>query len=72
MAVPKRKKSKARRDSRRANHDKITLPSVAICDNCGADVLGHRACGECGWYRGRVAIEIVEEYEEFEELDEAS
>ena len=58
MAVPQRKKSKAKRNSRRAQHDKITLPNVAICDNCGADVLGHRACAECGWYAGRVAVQI--------------
>jgi len=58
MAVPKRKKSKAKRDSRRANHDKITLPNVAICENCGSDVLSHRACGDCGWYGGRQAVAV--------------
>ncbi len=58
MAVPQRKKSKAKRNSRRAQHDKITLPGVSICLNCGADYLGHRACSECGWYRGRVAVEV--------------
>jgi len=59
MAVPKQKKSKSKRDMRRANHDRITLPNVAICENCGADVLSHRACGECGWYDGRQAVEIA-------------
>lgn len=72
MAVPKRKKSKARRDSRRANHDRITLPNVSICDNCGADVVSHRACGECGWYRDRVAVPVVEHFEEIDDLAEAS
>ena len=69
MAVPQQKKSKAKRDSRRAQHDKISLPHVAICDNCGADVLPHRACPECGWYKGRVAIQ-VDQLEAFDELDE--
>jgi large subunit ribosomal protein L32 len=63
MAVPQRKKSKAKRDSRRAQHDKITLPSVSICLNCGADYLGHRACSECGWYRGRVAVDVREAFD---------
>ncbi len=63
MAVPQQKKSKAKRRSRRAQHDKVTLPNAAICDNCGADVLSHRACGECGWYKDRVVIapKVVEE-----------
>ena len=63
MAVPQRKKSKSKRDSRRAQHDKITLPNVSICMNCGADYLGHRACSECGWYRGRVAVQVSEDFE---------
>ena len=63
MAVPQRKKSKAKRNSRRAQHDKITLPVVSICLNCGADYLGHRACGECGWYRGRVAVEVHDDFD---------
>ncbi|MCB9730414.1 MAG: 50S ribosomal protein L32 [Deltaproteobacteria bacterium] len=56
MAVPTNKKSKSKRDMRRANHDRITLPQVSICDNCGADVLSHRACPACGWYKDRIAI----------------
>ena len=71
MAVPQRKKSKAKRNSRRAQHDKTTLPSVSICMNCGADHLSHRACGECGWYRGRVAVKVYEDIES-EITDEAS
>ena len=71
MAVPQQKKSKAKRDSRRAQHDKITLPNVSICENCGADVLSHRACGACGWYKGRVAIEIVRYDDDLLDLDEA-
>ncbi|HBU12881.1 MAG TPA: 50S ribosomal protein L32, partial [Clostridiales bacterium] len=33
MAVPKRKTSKARRDSRRA-HIKLAIPSVSDCPQC--------------------------------------
>lgn len=56
MAVPQQKKSKAKTRSRRANHDKMTLPNVKICENCGADGLSHRACPACGWYKDRIVI----------------
>ena len=45
MAVPTNKKSKSKRDMRRANHDRITLPQVSICDNCGADANADQAGG---------------------------
>lgn len=48
----------------------MTLPNVAVCDNCGGDVIGHRACPECGWYRGRVAAPVKRDDEIPEELEE--
>ncbi len=56
MAHPKRKISKSRRDKRRT-HKKMPIPNVVNCGNCGAAVLYHRVCGECGHYRGQLAIE---------------
>ena len=41
MAHPKHKLSKQRRDKRRT-HDKLTLPALSTCSNCGATVLYHR------------------------------
>jgi large subunit ribosomal protein L32 len=70
VAVPKRKTSKAKRRSRRAQHDRITLPNVTICENCGADMLSHHACSSCGYYRGRVAVIIAAEVEAAEEAEE--
>ncbi|MDR2910576.1 MAG: 50S ribosomal protein L32 [Bacteroidales bacterium] len=55
MPNPKRKHSKTRRDKRRT-HYKATAPTVAACSNCGAAVLYHRVCPECGYYRGKLAI----------------
>lgn len=68
MAVPTGKKSKAKKRSRRAQHDKLRLPSVAVCENCGADVQPHRACRDCGWYKDRVVLTIVDELAGEEEL----
>lgn len=56
MPNPKRRHSAQRRDKRRT-HDKATIPTLSTCSNCGAPVLQHRVCGECGYYRGKQAIE---------------
>ena len=61
MAVPKKKTSRARRDRRRANHDRIDPPALSNCSQCGAPVPPHQACPECGTYRGRQVIELEEE-----------
>ncbi len=56
MAHPKRKISKTRRDKRRT-HYKATAPTIANCQNCGTAVEFHRVCSECGYYKGKLAIE---------------
>ena len=56
MPNPKRKHSKQRRDKRRT-HDKAVVPTTVKCSNCNATVLYHRVCPECGYYRGKLAIE---------------
>jgi len=30
---------------------------LATCSNCGAAHIYHTVCGECGYYRGKLAIE---------------
>ncbi len=56
MAHPKRKISKSRRDKRRT-HDKAVASTLSTCSNCGASVLYHRVCSDCGYYKGKLAIE---------------
>ena len=41
---------------RRANHDKISAPTVVACAECGEPMVPHRVCGACGHYRGRVVV----------------
>ncbi|MEI7980197.1 MAG: 50S ribosomal protein L32 [Bacteroidota bacterium] len=55
MPHPKHKISTTRRDKRRT-HDKAIARATIVCSNCGAPVLYHRVCGECGYYRGKQAI----------------
>ena len=56
MAHPKRNQSKTRRDKRRT-HYKAVAPTLGVCSNCGAPIRLHTVCGECGYYRGKLAIE---------------
>ena len=56
MAHPKRKSSKTRTAKRRT-HYKAIAPTLSTCSNCGASVLYHRVCNECGYYKGKLAIE---------------
>ena len=61
MAVPKGKVSRQRRDKRRSSVWKLTAPNLAKCPNCGAFVMPHRACKNCGQYNGRQVITVDEE-----------
>lgn len=51
MPVPKRKRSKQRRDKRFANKG-IKVKSFARCANCNEAILPHQACKGCGFYKG--------------------
>ena len=56
MAHPKHRTSKQRRNKRRT-HDAITVTAIAKFSICGSAVQYHRVCPECGYYRGKLAIE---------------
>ncbi len=60
MAVPKRKTSKARRDSRRAPTYKLVAPNLSPCPNCRSPRIPHRVCPTCGYYQGRQVIQQEE------------
>jgi len=56
MGVPKRKVAHARQMDRRSHHA-LTLPRLEACPHCHEPKLPHRVCPNCGWYRGRLAVE---------------
>lgn len=56
MAVPKRKTTPSKRNMRRAQNEKITPAQCVSCANCGDVVQPHRACGACGFYKGRQVV----------------
>jgi large subunit ribosomal protein L32 len=59
MAVPKKKKSKSKRNMRRS-HDSVNIPNVTTCPHCHEPVLPHHICPECGTYKGKTIIEPKE------------
>ncbi len=58
MPNPKRRHTRARRDTRRAQNWKLEVPNVDKCTNCGAARLPHRICPACGFYKDRVVLVI--------------
>lgn len=57
MAVPKRKRTRTKRGSRRA-HQKIKLISLTPCPQCKTLVKPHNVCLVCGTYKGVQVIDI--------------
>lgn len=60
MAVPKRRHSNARTNSRRANHDKKEPRHITYCPQCSTAVPPHTVCPKCGHYMGRKVMETEE------------
>lgn len=52
MPVPKRKRSRARRDQRFANKG-LQIKSFTTCPHCEEPISTHQACLACGHYKGR-------------------
>jgi large subunit ribosomal protein L32 len=64
VAVPKRRTSRAKRNQRRAQHDKVTAPNLIPCPSCGDMMVPHRVCPSCGQYKGKKVVSGNEDTEE--------
>lgn len=42
----------------RRSHHALTASVLATCE-CGAPRLSHRACPQCGRYKGRVVVDVA-------------
>jgi len=62
MAVPKQKSSKGRTRRRRA-HKNITIAKTVKCSHCGKQKLPHLVCSNCGYYKDREVINVLEKLE---------
>lgn len=55
MAVPKRRTSKSKKLKRRT-HQKLTIPNLNDCPNCGELRKNHHVCPSCGHYNGKDVV----------------
>ncbi len=60
MAVPKGKTTSGKRNQRRAQNFKITMPNLVKCPTCGELVRSHTACKSCGSYNRREVYKVAE------------
>jgi len=51
MPVPKRKRSRARKNKRFANKG-LLVHAIVHCHNCQTPLKPHQACTGCGFYKG--------------------
>jgi large subunit ribosomal protein L32 len=59
MPVPKKRRSRSRKRTRGAAW-KIVLPNLKNCAQCGTPIISHRACPNCGDYKGQQVIVFKE------------
>ena len=57
MAVPARRTSKTTKRMRRS-HFKLSVTGLTKCSNCGATIVSHRVCPECGYYDGKQVVDV--------------
>ncbi len=43
----------------RRSHHGLKSPEMAVCKNCGAMHRPHHMCLACGFYKGRVVIDLA-------------
>ncbi len=43
---------------KRRSHHGLIEPRLSTCKDCGAKYLRHRACAQCGKYKGRLVEDI--------------
>ena len=43
----------------RRSHHALKAPTLAICSNCGAKHRPHHMCLECGFYKGRMVVDMA-------------
>ncbi len=72
--VPKKKTSKARSKRRYGSFKTKTLTKLSnkvnlvTCPNCKVKIVTHRACPECGQYKGRQVIDKQKKIEKITKI----
>ena len=55
--VNRMRATRAHRDNRRSHHA-IDAARLSKCSNCSAMHLRHSMCTKCGYYRGRMVVDM--------------
>ena len=58
MGVPRHHLAKGKQ-GRRRSHLALKAKSLSKCSNCGKVKNGHIACKACGYYRGRMVVDVA-------------
>ncbi len=45
--------------NQRRSHHALTASSVSRCSHCGSDILPHKICKNCGYYKNREIIDVL-------------
>ena len=56
MSVPSQRKSRSK-TKRGRSHDALKSPTYNKCPKCKKVVRPHRACSNCGTYKGKAVID---------------
>lgn len=70
-ALPARRISKTRKRLRRT-HLKKEAPTITTCPNCNSPIAPHRACTNCGYYKGKDVLGKEEKVEEVKETKKSN
>lgn len=65
MPAPKQRHTKSRRNKRRS-HLVLKSDCFSLCPKCKSPVLPHHVCQNCGYYKGREAIDVLAKLEKKE------
>lgn len=69
MAVPKKRHSKSK-VGRRRMHIYLKEKKLVECKNCGEKVLPHIVCPKCGYYKGKLILDVKSRLKEKERKKE--
>ena len=69
MAEPKKRMTSTRSGNRQSK-DALKAKSLKVCTNCKANILPHRVCANCGYYKGEKILKMKEEIKKSKKQEE--
>jgi large subunit ribosomal protein L32 len=63
---PKKRHSRARQGKRRAAIH-LAVSKTVLCPNCKAPILPHKICKHCGYYKGKMVLDLAKKTKKTEE-----